>query len=345
MLLAAGRGERMQPLTATRAKPTLPLLGRPILARILARLASGGIETVAVNGFHAAESIEAVANEEAPGSMRVEMHLESTLMGTGGAFDAPRETLGDGEIFLVHNGDTLVPIPFDALSEAALGENRVGALLVRPRALAGYKPIAVRDGEVVGFEADGVNGDPATYLGVAVFRREVLDRVPRGRPSAIFGDVVMPMLAEGGRLAAVETENHWLEFTSPASYRRRLETLVSASRNEGLVELPGGAARIVRGPSGALHVGEGVTLGAAFRGHGGCVVESGARLGTGASLHGSVVLERARLGDGVTLRRAIVAPDVVVPSWTEWCDGVVVPGGPDLAAQLVPFAGGERDRP
>ncbi len=332
-VLAAGRGERMRPLTAARAKPTLPVLGRPLLARILDGLAAAGVGRVAVNTHHAAESVrELLAVEGARLRLAVEVFHEPALMGSGGALVAPAAFLGADELFFLHNGDTLADAPLPALAAAAAdGERRIGALLVRPGRTPGYGGVLVRDGLVLrhfGRNEDlaGAPGTPATFLGVSAVRSAVLPYVPQDRPSDLFPDVVLPRIAAGWSLAAVPYEGPWVEFTSPVQYLANVVRLARAARATGRVALPGGGTvRAV--PDGVLAAGEGAAYPAGVRVEGAAVLERGARVARGARLRSSLLLEGAEVAWGAALDRVIVDRGVRVAANASYGGGILTADG------------------
>ncbi|RMF75455.1 MAG: hypothetical protein D6738_03785 [Acidobacteria bacterium] len=290
MVLAAGRGLRMRPLTAGRAKPTLPVLGRPLVARVLDHLAACGVRRFAVNAYHAPETIEqAVRAAGVGGDVRV--FREADLMGAGGALAAPRAFLAEASRFALANSDTLCPAPLAAMSARLDATGADGVLLVRRPPHPGYRPLLVDGERVLGPAADEADrrGEPATYLGVAVLSSSILSRVPDDRPSGLF-EVLGPSI-DAGRLLAFDWDGPWLEMTSPDSYRRRLVGRVLAARGAGRVALPGGDAPVRRTPWGAAFVAPGAEVHPDAQLHGGVVVERGARVGPGAVVADSVVLE------------------------------------------------------
>ena len=322
MVLAAGRGERMQPLTNSRAKPALPVLGRTLVGRIVRHLSESGIRTLAVNAHHAPETIEAAMRASALAETRIELFVErQQLMGTGGALFAPRALLAETTHFLLHNADTLVRAPVAELYAAAQGERRLGALLVRRGRTPGYAgAITVQNGLMV----DVVRGEQqlagselplATYLGVGVLRREVLQHVQGDAPSDLFGSVLMPWLRDGWTLAVVPYDGPWLEFTSPRSYLVNLRGALSAARRSGTVDLPGGAAS-------ALPHACGVSF---------CADQT-ATIDCGAQLDGAVVLESgARAERGSFLRDSLLMPNAIASAGA-YLDGVVVDAGVQVPA-------------
>jgi NDP-sugar pyrophosphorylase family protein len=342
MILAAGRGERMRPLTADRAKPALPVLGVPLVARILRHLAGQGVSEFSVNAWHAPESIGEACARAGLRRESVTLFPETELMGTGGALAAPAARLAAAPRFLLHNGDTLLAAPVAALLEGA-SSSSLGALLVRKGGDTRYSPVRVANGRFLGLgmARDGSESE-ATYLGVALLARTVLERVPQGRPSELFHDILLPAIADGGTLAVVLYDGPWIEFTSPARYRAHCCSLALAG-SAAIGGLIGGEASVTRTgtPYGARFVladGAGVDPGAVL--DGGVVLEAGARAGRGASITGSVLLEGAEAAAGSMLWQTVVMPGTRVPSGAAFRDGVVLreAGDPSGPVRCVPFA-------
>ncbi len=327
MVLAAGRGVRMSPLTRHRAKPALPVLGTPLLARILRQLDRAGVRTIAVNAHHAAESIERVVTA-AETAAEVRVFREPVLMGSGGALAGPRDLLAAGGRFALLNGDTLCRPPLAAMARV-LDERRAGGvLLVRTPADRRYRPLRVAGDRVLGLGSRGETGaERATYLGVAVLSPDVLDRIPDDRPSDLF-DALLPLVDTRGGLVAFGYDGPWLEMTSPESYRRALTHLVLGARNRDAVELPGGSVRVRRCRQGAAFIAADADVHPAAELRGGVVVESGASVGAGAVLSATVVLE------GAVVEPLAVLEDVVV------MEGARVPAGSTLRSGIVDAADG-----
>lgn len=328
MILAAGRGERMRPLSAERAKPTLPVLGASMLTRIARHLATEGVRELSVNAHHAAESVARDLEELGDTLASTELFREETLMGSGGSLAAPAQRLGRHERFLLHNGDTLVEAPLGALAAAAEGERRLGALLVRPGRTPGYNAVVLRDGLLVGVSLDPdepLEGDPATFLGVSVLHRALLTRAAGNRPQNLFGDLVLPMLRAGWRVGAVAYEGPWIEFTDPAGYRRTLVDLVRSAGDKQRLLLPGGSVSVLAAGDGTAFRAENARVDAGARLLGGVVLERSATIETGAHVEDSVLLEHARVTGGARLERCVVARGTHVPEDAAICDAVVAP--------------------
>lgn len=335
----------MQPLTAHRAKPTLPVLGRSLVGRIMAHLHARGVSDFSVNAWHQPDGLAETLRKDSPPETETQLFVESELMGSAGAFLAPRSRLARTPLFIYQNGDTLIDAPLAALAQAAGGERCLGALLVREGVTPGYGGLILRGGTVVRRFLPGeapAGGDPATFLGVGVFRRELLPEVIPGRPSELFPDLLLPLLDRGWSLAAVPSATPWLEFTSPAQYLDRLTGLVRAGAASGKVRLPGGDAFLAQGIPGGAFLGDNAHLAPGSRLGGGVVMERETRAEPGSSLYDVLLLEGARTGSGVCLERVVVDQGVQLPPNSEFRHGVVTLG-PNGKLEFIPFPGRGRD--
>src|SRR6185503_3502396 len=116
LVLAAGYGTRLRPLTDELPKPLLPVLGRPLLLRTLDALVDVGCEAAAINLHHLADAIAAAVGDEHRG-MRIVYSREEPILGTGGAFVPLREFFAGCATALLVNGDSLCAWPLGELLE------------------------------------------------------------------------------------------------------------------------------------------------------------------------------------------------------------------------------------
>jgi NDP-sugar pyrophosphorylase family protein len=224
MLLAAGLGERLRPLTETTPKPLLPIAGRPLLVWNLLLLKRHGITEAIINLHHLGEQIVEALGDGARYGMRLAYSHEPTLLGTGGGIKQATPYLKDGP-FVVLNGDTLSECDLTALLAAhragkapatlAVREDpdaaRWGALTldVRSRILQikGEPPIATPTGPALG---------PFMFAGIHVLEPTVLDLIPPG-PGSIM-DVYLSLLRRGGPLQGYRLSGYWSDIGTPARY-------------------------------------------------------------------------------------------------------------------------------
>src|SRR5215831_9857385 len=109
MILAAGFGERLWPLTADRTKPALPVLGKPLVGYVAEYLARFGFTDVIVNTHHEPESVREALGDGRKFGVRLEYVHEPKILGTSGAIDNARSLL-DSETFVVINGKLITDI-------------------------------------------------------------------------------------------------------------------------------------------------------------------------------------------------------------------------------------------
>jgi MurNAc alpha-1-phosphate uridylyltransferase len=220
MLLAAGLGTRMRPLTDATAKPLLPLGGRPLMDHALDRLAAAGVETVVVNAHWQADRIAAhlTARAEADRPPHTILLREETLLDTGGGVRAALDVLGT-EPFYIVNGDAFwVDGPTPALERLAQAYDTAldGVLLVhrcfQVRADVGFGDFAVdkwgalrRRGEreVV----------PYIYAGVQIVSPALYADTPEGAFSV---NRLWDRAIAAGRLRGLVHDGLWFHLSTPA---------------------------------------------------------------------------------------------------------------------------------
>ena len=326
MVLAAGLGERMLPLTLTVPKPALPVLGRPMILEILRLLALQGVTSVAVNLHHLPERLEQVLLEAS--SLGVEhLHLspEEKILGTaGGLRHAARFLRGSGTI-LVRNADFLADVDVMRAAMAHRASGCVATLVLGPER-PGYTVVEVdREGRVL-----SLGGRPAAdpsrvagrrfFAGLHFIEEEVLDLIPVRGASDIVRDVYRGLASEG-RLGSFDHSGEWFDFGSPKDYLDGSLGLLGLSPDTRAAMLETdpvrsiGAATVALGPGADFH--HGVEL------RGRAAIGFAARVGEGSRIEDSLILEEAWVGPGCRLRRVIVGPGTELPAGFELEDAVV----------------------
>ncbi len=221
MVLAAGLGTRLRPLTDYAPKPLLNLGGETLLARIAGRLSAAGIRHLGVNAHHLAGQVSTAA-KSLDGFDEVLVFPETEILGTGGALWGARTFLRECESFLLHNGDVDCDVDLAALCDAHVaGGSAVTLLLtdwpavnsVRLGADGRVRDVAGRLG------AAPAEGDRLlTYTGVAVIARRFLDLLPVGASDLI--DALQAAIADEdlGVRGAAPVGLHWNDLGTPGRY-------------------------------------------------------------------------------------------------------------------------------
>lgn len=179
MILAAGRGERMRPLTDHTPKPLLMAGGKPLIVWHLERLAASGFVEVVINYAHLGEQIEAALGNGSHWSLSIEYSAEKVALETAGGIANALPLLGDNP-FLVVNGDIYTEMDFGPLKNALRPNNHAHLVLVN-------NPPQHPNGDFV-FDNDTLTLDgkrKLTFSGVGVYRPALFSEVVRGSPAKL----------------------------------------------------------------------------------------------------------------------------------------------------------------
>lgn len=330
MILAAGLGTRLQPLTGRLPKPLLPLMLVPLLAHLLAQLRRQGVREVVVNGHHLADRLAAWLGDGRRWGLRAAFTHEAEILGTAGALKNARAHL-QGAPFLVINADVLADFDLRSLWAWHRARGALVTMVVRPGLAAGdSRPVMVDEYDRV----RQINGCPQQtaaslecegmdFTGIQIVEPEVLDAIPAGRFVSTTADTYPLLLQQGQPIFAYRHRGYWLDVGVPERYLRAhwdlLNGVLGAFWEE---QLPAGS-RILRGTAtqrvggATLHppvvVGAGATLGHGARVGPYAVLGSGCLLGPNAAVSESVLGDGAAVGGGAVLRRCILAPGACAP--------------------------------
>jgi mannose-1-phosphate guanylyltransferase len=330
MVLAAGFGKRLRPLTTYYAKPALPLLGKPMIEYTLRRLARQGISDVVVNLHHRPETLEP-SLERATDAISVHRSLESEILGTAGGLKKAANLLGDG-VFLLLNGDTLSDFDLPKMSEVHARSKARATLLLRPRpAGGGYSGIRVGSGgEILSIERGREASERSAELmfaGVWLLDSSVIELLS-GEPGGLEEELLPRLIEEKSAFASVQ-DGRWITVDTPRRYWESSLTMVRdrifeeewAVRRRPHAVVEGASARVLAGTD--TRVEEGVR----FRG----TVILGARchVAHGVKLENVVCWDGVSIHAGASIGNCVVTHGVVVPSESELKDKVILKLGPD----------------
>lgn len=308
LVLAAGQGQRLRPLTGFIPKPLLPVVGRPVVEYTLERLQKVGCKAVALNLHHLGDAVSGTLGTDWQG-LEISYSPESELLGTLGAFGPLRSFFGEADLILLVNGDSLCRWPLRALLRRHLRAGADATLLVSRRADAATFGGGIgidKEGNVVDLRKDGRKNrarqvaERRVFAGAHVLSPSLLDRLPqRLEPADIISDLYEPLLEERRSVVTCSTAARWHDLGTP---RRYLSAVLDWARGRGPL-------RTIRSrwiSRGARVAKDAKVLRS--------VVESGARVEAGAVVDESVVLSGSTVGAGCRLRSVVVAPEVDLPA-------------------------------
>jgi NDP-sugar pyrophosphorylase family protein len=320
MVLAAGLGTRMQPLTRLRPKPALPVLNRPLLAHVLEHLASHGVKRAVVNTHSLPDIVEQAVTRWTPGGMDISFSREKEILGTAGGLGKAAPHFREEPFYLV-NSDSLSDVDLSQAAAAHRAGRRKATLVVRRHDPdAGYRPVEVAREEGAAPRVTGIAGrrwggpgEPRTFIGVHVIDPEVLGAIPRGRPSDINAEVYPSLLdADQEAVGAWLHPGWWFEAGSPSRYLELNREMLQRS-----------GRRNVFGPG--FFVDEDARVD-------GSVVGEGCRLLGGAAVNGSVLWENVTVGERTTVNDCVITDGVSLPAGGRWSQAILMPGDGGVAA-------------
>ena len=312
MVLAAGLGTRLRPLTYEMPKPLVPVLNRPIMAHVLELVGRNGFTEVVANLSYLPEQVRERFGDGSGFGVSLEWSFEEELLGTAGGVRKVREFF-DERPFLVLAADALTDIDLASLRSAHESNGGIATLAVK-RVLDTTQygvVVAGADGRIQGFQE---KPDPAEALSdlascmIYMLEPEIFDYFP-DTPIVDFALDVFPSLLEHDVPFHVhETEAYWNDVGSLDELRQgNFDAL------EGAVSVDHGAEQVRDGVlvSGGAAVPEDANVEPPV------LIGAGAEIGSDVGLWGPLVVgDRCRIGPGARLKRTVLLPGTEVPSET-----------------------------
>lgn len=323
LVLSAGYGTRLRPLTDSFPKPLLPVAGVPILGHALDALARAGCEAAALNLHHHGEAIRRHFGTAHRG-MPLVYSEEPELLGTLGALPPLAGFFAPADLVLLVNGDSLCHWPLRSLVRRHLRGEAAATLLFASRpdpAGFGGGVGLDREGHVLSFRrgsepgADDGAARRVVFAGAHAFSPRLLTGIRPGFAD-IVRDLYQPLLAERpGCLAGLVTDRLWHDLGTPRRYRDGVLAWI--------------------GKRSWTDAGAEISTKATVRRS---AVEDGARIQAGAVVESSVLLPGAVVGEGARVRGSVVGFGAAVPAKATIEDRLVTPAAePSAAARFTPF--------
>jgi len=220
LVLTAGLGTRLRPLTLLRAKPALPVAGEPLVRRILGWLAAGGVENTVLNLHHLPDSICAVVGDGTDIGLEVRYSWEDPVLGSGGGPRRALAMLGADRFFIV-NGDTLTDVDLRLIAQAHAASGALVTMALVPNpAPDRYGGVLVdAQGAVTGFVPRRTPGPSWHFIGVQVVEARAFARVAPDVPSESVAGLYPQLMRERpGSVRAFCCQASFRDIGTPADY-------------------------------------------------------------------------------------------------------------------------------
>lgn len=302
MILAAGEGTRLRPLTAALPKPMVPIVGVPLLERTLTWLAGEGVTEAAINLYHRPQSIPDYFGSEFAG-IRLHYFFEEALRGTAGGVKAAQSVLQDAPFFVIY-GDNLISADLRRLAAFHAVQAGISTLAL----FAHPNPMAAG---IVGLDAENkitrfVEKPPADAVfstlanaGVYVLNPSIFDAIPEDKPSDFGRDIFPALLAQGKPLYGTPLGGYLQDTGTPATYRQANFDLLAGRTGIHFDNPKLWVAPTAEVGSGVLFSGQNV-------------VGQSVTIGEGAVITDSILLTGAQVKSGAQVRDSIVGDGFVL---------------------------------
>jgi mannose-1-phosphate guanylyltransferase len=313
VVLVGGEGTRLRPLTLSTPKQMLPIVGLPMIERVLAHLASHGVDEAILSLGYLPDAFKEAYPDGYAAGVRLTYAVESEPLDTAGAVRFAASYGGVDETFVVVNGDVLTDLDLGSLVDFHRQRGAEGTIALHPvpdPSAFGVVPTD-SEGRVTAFvEKPPLDEAPTNEInaGTYVFETSVLDRIPPSGRVSIERET-FPAMVMSGVLFAKSDDGYWLDTGTPAAFLQANHDLVGGRRagppapgvhDRGDGVFLDGASSIngeVTGPSVIF---------------GGCEIARGARVERSVVGPGSVIEAGAVVVDSVLMEDSHVALDAVV---------------------------------
>ena len=316
MILAAGFGTRLWPLTVGRTKPAIPFLNRPLIAYTIEYLKRYGVEDLIINLHHEPDSVRASIGDGSNYGVRINYSVEEPeILGTSGALDRVRDQL-DRETFIVINGKIITDLDLGAALATHRSRNAIATLVLLPNhKRERFSEVKItedgRISEFAGFpkpdnpesqftEPQSQSPNPPSairrppfplmFTGIHILDPGIFDYIPQAVFSDSVRDVYPKAMAGGKIVAAHIAHGSWRELSTIERY---LTISLEYLRREG---------RDV-------------------------IMDSGCEIGRGATVERSVLWKRVRVERGARLSECVIGDDVIIPPGAEFRRVAIVRAG------------------
>jgi NDP-sugar pyrophosphorylase family protein len=292
IVLSAGYGTRLWPLTEDRTKPAIPILGKPLVGYVAEYLAGYGIDEIVVNLHHRPDSVRRALGDGSRFGVKLHYVEEPQILGTSGALDNTREFF-ERETFLAVNGKIITDIDLNAAFETHRKSKALATLVLLPNTRRErFSVVETEDGRVKGFGGmpvdSGAGPVPLMFTGIQILEPRIFEYIPRAVFSHSTTDVYPQAIANGEIIAAHVAAGKWRELST---MKRYLDISVELLTEAGKTFVAG----------------------------------AGSVIAQTATVIDSVLWDDVEVGSGARINRAVLADDVKIPGAAVIENAVVVP--------------------
>lgn len=332
VVLVGGFGTRLQPLTSTIPKQMLPIVDRPMIERVVAKLGEHGVTDAVLSLGYRPDTFIAAYPDDTCAGVKLHYAVEAEPLDTAGAVRFAADEGGIDSTFIVVNGDVITDLDVGALWKFHQGHGAEGTVALTPVDDPSRYGVVATDeaGRVEEFVEKPAPGEAPSHwinAGTYVLEPSVLQRIPAGRRVSIERET-FPLMVDDGSLFALESDAYWVDAGTPATYLQVQLDLVDGCR---------GVPEAAVDPTASIDP-------AALVEH--SIVMSGVTVEAGAVVRDAALLPGSRVEAGAVVVESIVGPSAVVGAGARvealsvlGVEALVAPGA-TVSAGRIPEADG-----
>ena len=317
MVMAAGVGSRLDPLTQKIPKPLVPVLNKPVMDILLQKLKDYGIEKVIANTHYLAQQIQTRYSKNSPVNIQFEYIHEDTLSGTAGGVKKCEFFFDDVDDFLVVSADGL----HDADLEKIIRSHKESGCIATMAISAVEHDEVCHYGVVVPSaehlvaefqEKPSVTEAKSNYIntGIYVFNKRIFDFIPEGQKYDFAKNVFPSLLAAGEKINVYRIYSYWSDIGTIEQY---IQSNIDALNRKVLIKNPDIMCKF-----DALYVvGENTTLDSSVKLKNNVVIGRNCKIGKNVTLENTILWDNVKIADNVTLKNVVCANNTVINSSVE----------------------------
>lgn len=326
MILAAGEGTRLSPLTDDWPKPLFPVGDRPVISYLFELLKYYGVKDVVLNIHHLAEHIEKTLGDGSRYSVRISYSREKDLKGTGGGIRKAQRFWGEEDI-LVINGDNLLELNLAKLNLFHQASGGIATMVLKPMgAYQNYTSIYLDQGSYI----EEIGGKPRSLKGYAFIGTQILSpgfikHLPSKTPACLVNDGYRKILhsrKNSGRLGGFITTGYWREISTMQSY---WEANMDFIKGKSPPYYYRGREEFTRR---GLYVGKECRIGPRVNFYAPVYLGDGCEIGAGTTLGSNIMVGAGSIvGERCCLQNVIVWPKSKIRRGSRLQDVIITPFG------------------
>lgn len=298
IILSAGYGTRIQPLSNRLPKPLMPVVGQPLLGHIIMKLEACKVDGIGINTHHHADMIKDFINHQ-PFGVPLYLSREHLILGSGGGIGGFRDFLSGEDIFLVHNGDFLSDISLQQVISSYMEQKPLCALVLHDH--NPYNNVLIdTDCTIVDMRDVLRPADAArrlAYTGIAVMSSRIFNYIPEGASDIV--EILLAVIRKGKeKIMGIVVEGcAWSDIGTVNNYfETHRDILVHKKPLIGNSFVPTGAVSL---GEGTVTEGE-MCLGGFISAGKNCLFRQGCRL------ENCIVWDNVTIGEGAAFQNAII---------------------------------------